>query len=187
MSTNHHARPHLAVRGIVVGALLALVPASVIAQATNGHNGDQAKADALHAKAEKLIAKQAIDDWKEAARLFESAARLRAPDETVGIRERMLAGELQHYVGSLNRAQANLQDAAELALSNGRVLESAQLFLRAAFVARERDAWPDVARYIESAQRLAASPHLSQAECDCILERLQTESRIAVEARRGGG
>ena len=172
MSTNHHARPHLAVRGIVVGALLTLVPASVLAQTTNGDDGHQARADALHA---------------EAASLYESAARLRSTDETVGIRERMLAGELLHYVGSLHRAQANLQDAAELALSNGRVMESAQLFLRAAFVARERDAWPDVARYIESARRLAASPHLSQTECDCILERLEPEARIAVEARRGGG
>ena len=39
MSTNHHARPHLAVRGIVVGALLTLVPASVLAQTTNGDDG----------------------------------------------------------------------------------------------------------------------------------------------------
>lgn len=186
MSTIHHDRPRRASGGFAVGVVLALMPVSAFAQTTNGDTDAAAKADAMHAKAELLIATQATDDWKEAAGLFERAARLRTADDVSAIRERMLAGELLHYVGSLSRAQTNLQDAAELALSHGRVLESADLFLRAAFVARDREAWQDVARYLESAQRLATSPHLTQSECDCILERLQPKASIAVEARGRG-
>jgi len=160
------------VGGIALVALLALLPATAAAQSANGDaTPDQARADAMHKQAEALIQAQDVNNWKEAARLYEAAAKLRGPDDPASIRERALAGELHHYLGSLSRAQDNLETAAESALRHGRVLESAKLYLNAAFIAQERGRQADVTVLVHNAEQLAQSPHLSQDECDCILTR----------------
>jgi len=153
-------------------ALLALFPATAAAQSTNvDATTDLVRADAMHKEAEALIQDQSIRNWKEAARLYEAAAKLRGPDDPASISERALAGELHHYLGSLSRAQENLETAAETALRHGRVLESAKLYLNAAFIAQERGRKADVTVLVHHAEQLAQSPHLSQDECDCILTR----------------
>ena len=167
--------------GVSIAALLTLVPTVAMAQPALG-TPDPARADAMHQEAEALIQTQGKRSWKEAARLFERAATLRAPDDAAAIDEQSLAGQLMYYVGSLSRAQTNLAGAAERALRVGRVLESAQLFLRAAFVARERGD-PDAARFARSARQLASSPHLSEPQREEILSRIIAD---AVSGRRGG-
>jgi ATP/maltotriose-dependent transcriptional regulator MalT len=172
MSTHTHLRPRGCAGGISLAALLALLPAAVAAQSTNGAAApDLARADAMHKEADALIQDQDTKNWKEAARLYEVAAKLRGAEDPASIGERVLAGELQHYLGSLSRAQDNLETAAEGALRYGRVLESAKLYLNAAFIAQERGQAADVATLVRNAERLARSPHLSQDECDCILTR----------------
>lgn len=184
MTTNTHSRSRGMSFGVSIAALLVLLPSAARAQTVGVRKPDAARADAMSQEAQLLIQKQSTRNWKEAARLFEDAADLRSPDDATAIRELMLAGQLRHYVGSLGRAQENLETAAELALSYGRVLESAELFLKAAFVAQERGEARDMAALAGSARRLASSPHLTQEECDCILDRF-LPSLVAL-GRNGG-
>lgn len=173
---------HSRSRGVSVVALLTLVPAGAWAQPIE-RTPDPVRAAAMHQEAEALIQTQSRKTWKQAAGLFERAAALRAPDDAQAVEEQMIAGELLHYLGSLSRAQANLSSAAERALRSGRVLESAQLFLKAAFVAQERGERPDAARFARSARQLASSPHLSEAQREGILSRIIAD---VTPARRGG-
>ena len=166
---------------VSIAALLTLVPSVAWAQPALG-TPDPARADAMHEEAEVLIQTQDKRSWKEAARLFERAATLRAPDDAAAIYEQSLAGQLMYYVGSLSSSQANLAGAAERALRVGRVLEAAQLYLRAAFVARERGEAPDAARFARSAKQLASSPHLSETQRQGILSRIIAD---AVSGRHG--
>ncbi len=64
------------------------------------------------------------------------------------------------------------------------MLESAKLFLSAAFIAQERGHQADVAKLVRNAEMLARSPHLSQDECDCILTRF---FHVTASAKGTGG
>lgn len=167
-STHHWSRR---VRRTLGGAaLLAGLPLVVAAQVGNSAGeAERAEADEMHQRADLLMEGYRTGEWKQAAHLYERAAGLRATADEAAIQERTLAGTLLYYVGSLAGAQENLETAAELALSFGRVLESAELFLKAAFVAEERERPAEVLTLADRALQLASSPHLSQAECDGIL------------------
>lgn len=185
MSARTQSRFRRGARGVPVVVLFALLPAAAAAQSANGATAaDQVRADAMHQEAQLLIKNQNTHNWREAARLYEAAAKLRGPDDPASIREHALAGELNHYLGSLSRAQDNLERAAEGALRHGRVLESAKLFLNAAFIAQEAGHKSDVVTLVHNAERLARSPHLSQDECDCILTRF---FRVTASEKGTGG
>jgi hypothetical protein len=174
MNTHASSRLRHVASGISIAALIALVPAATMAQSSNGGAKlDPTKADELHQKADQLLGTHQVNRWREVARLLEDAAALRPYEDPAAVEELALAGEMNHYIGRMSSAQKDLETAAEQALKNGYVLRSAHLFLKAAFVAQERggrDA--EVLALAQSAKQLAASPHLSADECDCILAQL---------------
>jgi hypothetical protein len=187
MLTKTSSRLRHVANGISVAALLALLPAATMAQSSNGRAGPApTKADELHLKADQLMATHQVKKWKEVAELLEDAAALRPFDDPLAVEELLMAGEMQHYAGRLPAAQRDLEKAAEQAMKTGYVLQAAHLFLKAAFVARERGLSSDVAALATSAKRLAASPHLSQEECDCIRNRV-LESPKSHRATGSGG
>jgi hypothetical protein len=173
MNTHASSRLRHVANGISIAALIALVPAATMAQSSNGGAKlDPTRADELHQKADQILSTHQVKRWKEVARLLEDAAALRPFEDPAAVEELALAGEMNHYIGRMSSAQEDLQTAAEQALRNGYVLQSARLFLKAAFVAQERGNDADVLALAQSAKQLAASPHLSQKECDCILAQL---------------
>ncbi len=166
-------------------ALLALVPVTGLAQSSikpsvSAESGKVVvnEADQIRQHAEALLATQDRNNWKKAARLLEEAAGLRPVESPKAIQELSLSAEMLYNLGQASRAQENLSRAAEQALGNGRVLEAAQLYLKAAYVADSRMHAIEAKAYIQSAERLAGSPHLSQDECDCITERIARASTV---------
>lgn len=173
MVTHTSSRLRRVASGIPALALIALLPSATLAQSSNGRvEANPTKAAELHQKADQLLDTQLRKNWTKVADLLEEAAALRAFEDPVAVEELWLAGEMRHVTGRLAEAQGNLEAGAEQALRNGAVLQSAQLFLRAAFVAQERGQSADAVALGNSAKLLAGSPHLAEADCDCILERL---------------
>lgn len=184
MNTHASSRLRHVASGISIAALIALVPSATLAQSSNGGAKlDPTKADELHQKADQILDTHQVNRWKEVAGLLEDASALRPFEDPTAVQELDLAGEMNHYIGRLASAQRDLEAAAEQALRNGYVLESARLFLKAAFIAQERGRNADVLALARSAKQLAASPHLSQDECDCILAQLD----LGKKARRVSG
>jgi len=172
MSTRLSSWSREAAHGISIAALLLLLPGAGLAQSPGSSASAAGEADALSRKAEQLLATAQRAKWPEAARLLERAAKLRAPGDPAAIQEQLVAAELFHYTGSLDRAQANLEDGARQALAHGRIYDAADAFLKAAVVAKMRGHEADAVGYARSAEQLARSPHLTRAECDCIRNRI---------------
>jgi len=177
MSTFTKGPTHPVLHGVAVLALVGLLPAFAQGQSLAEPMARVAseavavdEADALHRTAEAMLSTYDRGQWNEAARLFEKAASLRPVESPTGIQELALSGQMFYYLGQSDRALKNLRHAAELALGNGRVMEAAQLLLKAAYVADARSQAAEAAMLVRSAKRLANSPHLTKDECDCILE-----------------
>ncbi len=160
-------------QGFCVTALLLLPARAAVPQQTIALSQPAAvEAAKLHRQADELMATSHRGYWKQAARLLEQAAALRAPNDSAAIDERLTAAQLFHFTGALERAQTNLEGAATLALANGRVMQAANAYLMAAVIANERRHGQEAAALVRSAERLARSPHLTQAQCDGILDRI---------------
>ncbi len=173
MSTRLQSWTRQVGQGICIAALLlgpaaAAVGQQVISLSTPGAN----EADRLHRRADALTAAGDSRQWRQVAKMLEQAAALRAVDDPVAVREQLVAAQLFHFAGSLGRAQANLEGAARQALANGRLVEAADAFLMAAVVANARHRPQQALALARQAQQLARSPHLSQDQCDCILNRV---------------
>ncbi len=156
----HHAHGALA---LSLAALMLLLPTGLGAQVDAQPAGPDAAA-AAHRKADAILATARIAGWPSAARLLEQAADARAPEDATAVDERITAAELFHFTGSLERAQSNLDSAAEQSLTEGHVFQAAMLLLKAATVAKERGQFEAAKAFARSAQWLARSPQLSPAE-----------------------
>ena len=115
MSTHTLLRHRARAGGISLVALLALFPAAAAAQSTNGAaEPDLTRADAMHKEADALIQDQNTKELERrrpgCTRRPPSCAAPKTPRRSMSA---LLAGELQHYMGSLSRAQDNLETAAE--------------------------------------------------------------------------
>jgi hypothetical protein len=183
MSTTRHGRTRRLAQGFSTGVLLLLLPAAALAQSASTRVPTTARAEDLHLQADQLLETSQIASWPDAAGLLAQAAAQRAADDVAAVGEWAIAGELYHFTGSLSRAQASLEHAAERALANGQVLESARNYLKAAVVANERGRNGDAVKLARSAERLARSPHLTPAECDCILGHIVwlPNERVAIQ------
>lgn len=160
-------------QGLCVSTLLVLPARAAVAQRTIALTAPaSAEADKMHRQADDVMATCDRRHWKLAAGLLEQAAALRAPNDTVAIAEKLVAGQLFHHRGALARAQANLEGAAQQALANGRLLQSADAYLLAAVVANEQRHGQRAVDLARSAERLARSPHLTPAQSDGILDRI---------------
>ncbi len=160
-------------QGICVFALLLLPCGVLVAQETPAPAGpDVVRADELHKKADALVATLQRRHWSEVAKLLERAASLRPTEDPLAVSEQFMAGQLFHFNGSLGRAQANFEGAAEQALANGRVADAADAYVTAAIVAKARGQGQQAMELGRKAELLARSPHLTPPECNGILERI---------------
>lgn len=173
MSLRMHSWARQLSQGLCVSALL-LLPSGVAMgqEAVASAAPDIVKAQELHGKADALMATSQRRYWKEVARLLERASALRTADDPLAVSEQFVAGQLFHNVGSFDRAQASFEGAARQALANGRVAEAADAYVTAAIVAKSRQRPQEAMELGRKAELLARSPHLTQAECNCILERI---------------
>lgn len=179
MSISMKLPTHPGLHGVAALALVALLPALGQAQSPVEPVPTAAslaianeEADEARRKAEAILANCDMKRWKQAARLYEKAASLRPVDNPMAIQEMTRAAEMLYALDEHARAQEILERGAEQALRNGRVLESAELFLKAAYVAGERQQAAEARAFVWMARRLAKSPHLTQEECDCILQKI---------------
>lgn len=180
MSTRMHSWARQAGQGIFVSALLLLPGGVAVAQEAPASAAlDVVKAEELHKKADALVATHERRHWGEVAKLLERAAALRPTNDPLAVSEQFVAGQLFHYNGSLSRAQANLEGAAQQALANGRVADAADAYVSAAIVAKARGEQQQAMELGRKAELLAHSPHLTQAEGNGILERI-----VWVEGKR---
>ncbi len=157
-------RPTHAARVLSLSALMLLLPAALAAQLDAQPDNGSDAARTARRQADALLATAQIARWPAAARLLEKAADARAPQDATAIDERITAAELFHFTGALERAQSNLDSAAEQALTEGRVFQAATLLLKAATVAKERGQFEAAKGFARSAQWLARSPQLTPAE-----------------------
>ncbi len=157
-------RPIHATHALSLVALMLLLPGALTAQVDGQPDAGTDAARTAHRRANALLATSQIARWPAAARLLEQAADARAPQDATAIDERVTAAELFHFTGSLERAQSNLDSAAEQALTEGRVFQAAMLLLKAANVAKERGQFEAAKGFARSAQWLARSPQLTPAE-----------------------
>lgn len=180
MSTPMNPRARFLVNAMSVVAMFALVPLAAAAQSGASfasRAGDALRAEEAHRKATVLLSTQDRGRWPEVARLLEKAAGLRAFEDTIAVQEREQAAEMLASLGSLPEAQQDLEDAADQALRNGMLLRAAQLFVKAAYAADARGYAAEAKAHLRAAQLLAASPHLTQEECDCIHQRIVGATR----------
>ncbi len=160
-------------QGFCVSALLLLPCGVAVAQEAPAPAGpDVVKAEALHKKADVLLATTQRRHWSEVAKLLERAAALRPTEDPQAVSEQFVAGQLFHFNGSLARAQANFEGAAQQALANGRLADAADAYVTAAIVAKARGQAQQAMELGRKAELLAHSPHLTAPECNCILERI---------------
>ncbi len=160
-------------QGLCVSTLLLLPAGPAVAQQTIALTSPTSvEAAKLHRQADELLAKSQRRHWKQVAHLLQQAAALRAPDDSLAIDEQLVAAQLFHSTGELAGAQESLEGAARQALANGRVLQSAEALITAAAVAKERRHGEEAVELARRAERLARSPHLTQAECTGVLDRI---------------
>ncbi len=184
MSTRMQSWARQLGQGICVFVLLLLPGGVAVAQEAPAPAAlDVVKADALHKKADALLATTQRRHWTEVAKLLERAASLRPTEDPLAVNEQVVAGQLFHYNGSLERAQANFESAAHQALATGRLADAADAYVTAAIVAKTRGQMQQAMELGRKAELLARSPHLTPTECNCILERIVWVEGKQVAAR----
>jgi hypothetical protein len=139
-------------------------PATLSAQ----HNGSK-RPEELEAKAKTMFGKP--EHFKSAAHLLREAARLRAADDTVALNNLQSAGWFFYYAGDATNARAAFQETAERAVAAGAIEQAAHAYVDGAFVAVE-ERHPQAAAFLGHAERLAASPKLTEDQRDVILRRI---------------
>jgi len=141
-----------------------------------------AKADSLHESA--IVLTQNYKRWRDAARLHEESAALRAPEDSLAFRCLTAAAQLSYGKDDLAGAQRDMAAAAAQALARGDIEKSAQAYADAAWVANERQHRAEVRTLARQAEMLAASPLLSGPQRVAILRRfVHTGREMASEAR----
>lgn len=153
---------------------VAMLPAASAAQTTLQPirvTDRQLRAEKLDADAVSIES----SDWgqlKRAARLRESAARLRAADDSKGAVSLYWAARDSYYSGDKVAARALMVQSGERAMSIGDVLTAVSSFTEAAYIAADlRDAM-GTREFASRARLLASSPMLTDAQRDELRLRL---------------
>jgi hypothetical protein len=141
-----------------------------------------ARADSLHESAVSLS--RDFNRLRDAARLHEESAALRAPEDSLAFRCLTTAAQLSYVKKDLTRAQRDMAAAAAHALARGDIQKSAQAYADAAWVANERQHGDEVRTLARQAEMLAASPLLSGAQRVAILKRFVHAGREMASEER---
>lgn len=148
-------------------ALAASASAQAIAPAVDPK--DQ-QADQMHARALAMHANP--DRLQEAARLHRFEAKLRKEGDKRAFDCLSLASYLLIYSGRLKDARYVMEQAAQEATKRGDVLQAAQAYVEAAFIAEKQKKYSDVIKLADRARELSRAPGMTVAQRDAILNRL---------------
>lgn len=129
------------------------------------------RADALHATALRLDGD--MRRYRKAASMHMRSAEMRAATDPQAVKCMELAGFLLYYVGDLDRAQDALTGAGDRAAALGDVLNEAESYVNAAYVAQEQRRPAEAVALGRRAQLLASSPLLTDTQRVAITARLQ--------------
>ena len=154
-------------------AQVSLAPVKVVSSFASRAS---ARADTLEQRAEALMTEKS--SWKEAAKLYRTAAELRSDDPRAAHSFRTSAWL---YAASGNRGQARkmLAKAAERSAESGDAVRAAHTYIDAAFAAAEDGRTDLVAGLIRKARLLADADVLSADQQLDILRRLPAGSQFA--------
>lgn len=177
--------PRTPTRGLLASAAIVAsltLPSTAAAQYRLPTITSVAKADSLHESA--LVLSRDSKRWRDAARLHEESAALRAPEDSLAFRCLTTAAQLSYARKDLADAQRDMAAAAAHALARGDLEKSAQAYADAAWVANERQHQDQVRTLARQAEMLAASPLLSGTQRMAILNRfVHTGREVASEER----
>ena len=177
--------PRPPTRGLLASAAIAAtlaLPSTATSQYRLPTITSVAKADSLHQSAVALSSD--FRRLRDAARLHEESAALRAPEDSLAFRCLRTAAQLSYAKDDLARAQRDMAAAGSQALARGDIEKSAQAYADAAWLASERQHRDEVRTLARQAEMLAASPLLSGPQRVAILKRfVHTGREMASEER----
>ena len=113
------------------------------------------------------------DRWAYAANIYWAAAQLRGDDDPQAQEDLRIAASLVYETGDAAGAITALESAGSRALANGDVVEAADIFTDAAWVANKAGLRMDHRRLSSRVAQLANSSELTRAERTKILERFR--------------
>jgi hypothetical protein len=170
----------MVVFAVIILTLVAPANAQSV-RARESHTPPVTRAEELYQRAVALYDKPS--QFREAAQLLIASARLRSPDDPAAFTSLWMAGRLYSAARDRRNAQRTLEEAARLALGNGEVVEAANAFLDAAFIAVDRRD-DGALELVVLAQRLATSSHLQNGQREAILKRIGPARVAAADMAR---
>ena len=177
--------PRTPTRCLLASAALAAplaLPSTATAQYRLPTITSVAEADSLHESA--VVLSSDFRRLRDAARLHEESAALRAPEDSLAFRCLTTAAQLSYAKNDLARAQSDMAAAGAQALARGDLEKSAGAYADAAWLANERRHRSEVRILARQAEMLAASPLLSGPQRVAILKRfVHTGREMASDAR----
>ncbi len=121
-----------------------------------------------------------VGQFAKMADLLVKAASLRAETDPLGVSDLVRAAGAYYSSGKPQRARETFVQAADRALAMGDVNNAASGYLRAAIIAnQQRD--PERDGLIAKANKLAASPLLTQGQREVILAQFQQTVQVATK------
>lgn len=157
----------------VVG-LVALAVGATIGSAQSQAILDADKASNLIVRAEQL---QKRSELSEKARLFEEAASLLPASDPRRSSALLAAGTIASSLGRFEQAMHLLERSAESAARRGGVIEAADTYVAALFVALNAGDRAAARRFIDRAISLTGSPEMPDADRSRILRRISQPAR----------
>lgn len=130
-----------------------------------------AKANALHQAA--LAMNTDPRHYREVADMHLHSAYLRDPTDAQAASCLTLAGNLLYFAGDLPQAQKALEEAGTRAETNGDLVTSANAYIDAGLVARARREGAEAEELGERAEKLAASPMVTDEQRAAITRRIE--------------
>jgi hypothetical protein len=143
---------------------------------------DVSRASALEKQAETL--QKDMSRWGDAADLLRKAARLRPGSDPIALTNLQIAGAIYHFQKSYFDSQMTMVELAERASRHGEVSVAAHAWLDATFAARKRGEKFQALTFLERAQLLAKSSHLTSEEQAGLAVRLRSTPEVIVVTER---
>jgi hypothetical protein len=165
---------------VALGTIAALgIPQSIGAQVETVVVTERAatKADKLETRARAL--RENPRSWREAARLFEKSAAMRAVEDPGASRGYALAAHVHFALRDLDAARQAMLRSADRAHARGDVVAAATGYVDAAWLAGQMGDRMGMAELTGRARALAASPLITASQRGAILERTGAGAAIA--------
>ena len=141
-----------------------------------------ARADSLHARAERHEI-STLRDFRTVAHLHEQSAELRGEDDARTVECLQTAAHIRHGAGDHRRAADDMERAARLAAERGDVMNAAQSYIDAAYVAVDLKQGARVRELARAARLLTESPLITATQRTQLLSRIERNPTVAMLSR----